>query len=223
MKNLLSIGLAATAAMAPTVALAEPDVTWGTYDAMGCMLLQECVRGVDRVIDINVLRVNFPDQDWDTIEDEFREMVEALEKIDVNIYLADGKYFPPRHRGVYHTTSNNFFLNREWMTTPGVLMRVMRHEGWHAVQDCMAGTIENDKLAIVFMEEEVPGYWAEIAASTYPSHVQPWEREAMWAGHTPGMTLAGLKACAAPKPIWEVYEPTPMTREWLVNNGFIDS
>lgn len=221
MKKLLSFSLAATAALAPTAVLADPDVTWGTYDSMGCMLLRECTDGVDRILDINVLRVNFPDQDWDTIEDEFREIVEALDKIGVNVYLADDKYFVPLHRGVYHTESNHFFLNRSYMTNPGAVIRVMRHEGWHAVQDCMAGTIKNTYLGIIFNEEEVPGYWAEIAANTYPEKVRPWEQEAIWAGHEPGMTLAGLQACAGPKPIWEVYDPTPMTREWLVNNGYI--
>lgn len=223
MKKLLSISLAAAAAVAPTASLADPNVTFGTYDSMGCMLLRECTEGVKEIFSINAFREANPEMDWDSIEAEFNEMVVTLEKIGVKVYHADDKYFPVRHRGVYHTSSNNFFLNRSYVMSPEVLMRVMRHEGWHAVQDCMAGTIENTYLGIVFMEEEVPGYWAEIAANTYPSKVLPWEREAMWAGHTPGMTLQALKACAAPKPIWETYEPTPMTREWLEENGFLKS
>lgn len=221
MNKLLSISLVAATAAAPTASFADPNVTFSTYDSMGCMLLRECTDGVQGIFNISSLREANPDLDWDAIEAEFDEMINTLEKLGVKVFLADDKFFPPRHRGVYHTSSNNFFLNRSYMTSPGALMRVMRHEGWHAVQDCMAGTIENTYLGIVFNEEEVPGYWAEIAANTYPDKVLPWEREAMWAGHTEGMTLAGLQACASPKPIWEVYEPTPMTREWLENNGFI--
>ena len=40
-------------------------------------------------------------------------------------------------------------------------MSVMRHEGWHAAQDCMAGTIENSMIAIIMNEEDVPEMWAE--------------------------------------------------------------
>ena len=45
-------------------------------------------------------------------------------------------------------------------------------------------------------------------------------KEAYWAGHTEGMTAAALESCAAGT-MWSDYEPTPMTREWLVENGFI--
>jgi hypothetical protein len=65
------------------------------------------------------------------------------------VFLADEKYFPVGHRGVYHTVGNNFFLNKRFMKRPHVLMSVMRHEGWHAAQDCMAGTIDNSLIAII--------------------------------------------------------------------------
>ena len=38
-------------------------------------------------------------------------------------------------------------------------MQVMRHEGWHAAQDCMAGSIENSLIAIIKPEDEVPIVW----------------------------------------------------------------
>ena len=61
-----------------------------------------------------------------------------------------------------------------------------------------------------------------IAKSAYQSqpHAIPWEKEAYWAGHTEGMTAAALESCAAGT-MWTDYDPTPMTREWLVENGFI--
>ena len=124
------------------------------------------------------------------------------------------KYFPDGHRGVYHTVSNNFYLNKEFMNEPDVLMQVMRHEGWHAAQDCMAGTIDNSMIAIIKPEEEVPLIWRVLAERTYPESAVPWEAEAGWAGRTEGMTQAALESCAAGT-MWTDYTPTPMTGEWL--------
>ena len=100
-------------------------------------------------------------------------------------------------------------------------MSVMRHEGWHAAQDCMAGTINNSMIAIIKPAQDVPALWREIVERTYPPSAQPWEKEATWAGKTEGMTQAALESCARGT-IWTDYEPTPMTREWLVENGYID-
>ena len=49
------------------------------------------------------------------------------------------------------------------MRRPGTMMSVMRHEGWHAAQDCMAGTIKNNFIAIIKPEEEVPRMYQAIA------------------------------------------------------------
>jgi hypothetical protein len=40
----------------------------------------------------------------------------------------------------------------------------------------------------------------------------PWEREAMWAGHTEGMTQKALQACAAGE-MWKVYKPGLSNRD----------
>ena len=86
----------------------------------------------------------------------------------------------------------------------------------------MAGSIKNNYIAIIKPEEEVPKMYQSIVKSAYKSQPQaiPWEKEAYWAGHTTGMTQAALESCAAGT-MWTDYEPTPMTREWLVENGFI--
>ena len=107
------------------------------------------------------------------------------------------------------------------MDRPGTLMAVMRHEGWHAAQDCMAGTLDNTFAAIIKPEEDVPKLWRNMVEDTYPKAAVPWEAEAFWAGHTEGMTMDALRACASEKPMWEEIEPTPKTREWLVEKGFI--
>ena len=208
------------------VAVAQEDkITKGFYsfDAMGCMLLKECTDGVEKIKSTEDLRAEFPDSDWDYISNEFDRIMDAFDQIGVDVHLADEKYFPVGHRGVYHTVSNHFYLNKTYVHRPHVLMSVVRHEGWHAAQDCMAGTINNNLIAIIHNEEDVPKYWAEIATSTYKSmpHAIPWEKEAFWAGHTEGMTQAALESCARGK-MWEKYSPTPMTKEWLVENGYIN-
>ena len=124
-------------------AVAEPTKGYYTMDAMGCMLLRECTDDVRQVKSIQDISDNYTEYSFDSVSDEFNSMVRSLDKIGVNVFLGDVKYFPPGHRGVYHTVGNNFFLNNAFMHRPSVLMSVMRHEGWHAAQDCMAGTIKN--------------------------------------------------------------------------------
>ena len=220
MKNFI-IALLSTFALA-TPALAEPEIKgWKTYDAMGCMLLRECQDGVKEIKTLEDLQEYYPDIDFDNVAYEFSEILSALQSIGVKVFLADDKYYPPLHRGVYHTVGNNFFLNKSYMDKPHQLMSVVRHEGWHVAQDCMAGTIDNNLIAIIHNEEKVPQYWRDIAEDTYPKYARPWEQEAMWAGHTIGMTRDALMVCAA-RPMWEVYEPTPLTKEYLVNEGYMN-
>ena len=107
------------------------------------------------------------------------------------------------------------------MGEPHILMQLMRHEGWHAAQDCMAGTIDNSMIAIILPEEDVPMIWRVLAERTYPDHAVPWEAEAGWAGRTQNMTQDALESCARGT-MWTDYDPTPMTGEWLRENGYID-
>ena len=205
------------------VALANEDkITKGFYsmDAMGCMLLKECTKDVDRINSSIDLEHAFPQSDWSVVEEEFDVIMIAFKNIGVNVYLADERYFPIGHRGVYHTVSNHFYLNRRYVHRPHVLMSVVRHEGWHAAQDCMAGTINNSLIAIIKPEDEVPMIWQEMVKRTYPPQAQPWEAEATWAGKTENMTMEALESCAAGT-MWTDYDPTPLTRQWLEENGYI--
>ena len=195
---------------------------YNTMDAMGCMLLRECTDDVVKVTSMLDISSNYNDmEDFTGVTGEFHNILHSLNQVGVNVFLADEKYFPKGHRGVYHTVSNNFFLNKDFMGKPNVLMMVMRHEGWHAAQDCMAGTIDNSLIAIIMPEDSVPMLWRTLAERTYPSNAVPWEAEAQWAGRTEGMTMEALQSCAGGK-MWEVYEPTPMTREWLQLNGYLN-
>ena len=195
---------------------------YNTMDAMGCMLLRECTDGVKEVFSLLDISSEYPNTDEFTfVANEFNNMLSSLNQVGVKVFLADEKYFPVNHRGVYHTVGNNFFLNRTHMGSPGTLMMVMRHEGWHAAQDCMAGTIDNSLIAIIKPEEEVPMIWRVMAERSYPANAVPWEAEAGWAGRTEGMTMKALQACATGE-MWKVYEPTPLTRKYLVENGYLD-
>ena len=206
-----------------TPVMADPVIgRWNTPHAMGCMLLRECKEDVNEVYSLLDISAEYPNTEEFTPQAlEFNTLLVTLNQIGIKVFLADQKYFPQGHRGVYHTVSNNFYLNKDYMDSPAVLMQVMRHEGWHAAQDCMAGTIDNSMIAIIKPEEEVPMIWRVMAERTYPESVVPWEAEAGWAGRTEGMTQAALESCARGT-MWTDYTPTPMTGEWLIKNGFWD-
>ena len=224
LRNAILAGLMFGMAHGLSVQANEDKITKGynTMDAMGCMLLRECTEGVEEVFSLLDISSQYEDPERYTFASlEFNTLLMTLRQIGIKVYLADEKYFPVNHRGVYHTVSNNFFLNKKHMDDPGTLMSVMRHEGWHAAQDCMAGSIKNSMLAIIKPEEEVPVIWRVMAERTYAANQVPWEAEAAWAGRTEGMTQDALDACATGK-MWEVYEPTPLTRKWLVEEGFIN-
>ena len=222
LRNAILAGLMFGMAHGMAASADESKITKGYYtmDAMGCMLLKECTDGVERINSSIDLEHAYPDANWDVVKEEFDYIMIAFNNIGVNVYLADEKYFPHSHRGVYHTVSNHFYLNKRYMYQPHVLMSVVRHEGWHAAQDCMAGTIKNNMIAIIKNEEEVPPIWKEMVKRTYPPAAQPWEAEATWAGKTENMTMEALESCAAGT-MWTDYEPTPLTRQWLEENGYI--
>ena len=207
-----------------SVALANEDkITKGfySYDAMGCMLMRECKKDVKEVFSLLDISSNYDNMEAFTpVALEFNNMLMSLNQIGVKVFLADERYFPKMHRGVYHTVSNNFFLNKKYMDDPATLMMVMRHEGWHAAQDCMAGSIKNNMIAIIHNEEDVPILWRTLAERTYPESAVPWEAEASWAGRTEDMTMKALESCARGT-MWTDYELTPLTRKWLKEEGFI--
>jgi hypothetical protein len=218
-KLFLALLLAASPALA-----GEDKITKGynSMDAMGCMLVRECTKDVEEVHSLLDISSQYDNtEEFTPIALEFNRMLTAMNQIGIKVFLADQRYFPVMHRGVYHTVSNNVYLNKDYMGDPGVLMQLMRHEGWHAAQDCMAGTIKNSMIAIIKPEEDVPMIWRVMAERTYPAAAVPWEAEAQWAGRTQHMTQDALESCARGT-MWTDYDPTPMTGEWLRENGYID-
>ncbi len=211
----------------PTIVLAKEAEIKGykTMDSLGCMILEECTEEVVRLHHWSQLIELYPAA-WDSVNassdhiEEITELLEAFKLAGVEVYLAPEKYFPVMHRGVYHTVSNKFYLNKDYMDLPNVLLSVMRHEGWHAAQDCMAGTIDNSLIALIKPEDEVPTFWREMVERTYPPSAVVWEAEATWAGKTKGMTVDALNACSTGA-MWDIYTPTPLTKKYLIDEGFI--
>jgi hypothetical protein len=225
MKNVIISGLilGALHGMSIPVIAGEDKITKGynSMDAMGCMLVRECKKDVEEVHSLLDISSQYDNtEEFTSVAHEFNTMLMAMNQIGIKVFLADQRYFPTMHRGVYHTVSNNVYLNRNYMGDPGTLMMLMRHEGWHAAQDCMAGTIDNSLIAIIRPEDEVPMIWRVMAERTYPKNAVPWEAEAQWAGRTENMTMDALTACAKGN-MWEVYKPTPLTRKWLLENNYI--
>jgi len=219
-KKILSVAAALTLA---TPALAkDPEVKPFSLSATGCMILRECVEDVKQVFSLLDVSTEYDNPERFThVTNEFNNMLVYLNQIGIDVFLADQRYFAVGVRGLYHTQHNRFFLNKAFMGRPSALMAVMRHEGYHAAQDCMAGSIKNNLIAIIQPEENVPKYWQKVVEDTYPKEAWPWEKEAFWAGHTENMTMDALQACASDTPMWEIYKPTPLTRKWLVEEGYI--
>ena len=223
LRNAILAGLMFGMAHGMSVLAGEDKITKGynSMDSMGCMLVRECKKDVEEVFSLLDISSQYDNtEEFTYVAQEFNTMLMAMNQIGIKVFLADQRYFPVMHRGVYHTVSNNIYLNKRYMDEPHVLMQLMRHEGWHAAQDCMAGTIDNNMIAIILPEDEVPMLWRVMAERTYPKHAVPWEAEAGWAGRTENMTKDALAACATGK-MWEIYEPTPLTRKYLEDFGYI--
>ena len=215
MKKFLASVLAAAAIATP--ALAEDKVkAWRSFDSVGCMMLKECTEGVKKVSTWSDLG-----PDYEIAAGEIDEIVQALDKVGASVYLADEKYFAFRMRGVYDVRGNSMFLNEFYIDQPTKMIQVIRHEGWHAAQDCMAGTLNNTFTALIHPEEAVPDWIRRGAERTYPKKVLPFEAEAMWAMYVEDKTVEALKVCGGPKKMWEHYTPTPLTEEWLKKEGFM--
>ena len=224
LRNAILAGLMFGLAHGMNVQAGEDKITKGykSMDAMGCMLVRECTNDVNEVYSLLDISSQYDNtEEFTPLAQEFNSMLLAMHQVGIKVYLADDRYFPIGHRGVYHTVTNNVYLNRFYMGNPAVLMTLMRHEGWHAAQDCMAGTIENSMIAIIKPEEDVPMIWRVMAKRTYPEHSVPWEAEAQWAGKTADMTMEALQSCARGT-MWTDYEPTPLTRKWLKENNYVD-
>ena len=221
MKKLIAGVIGLCCAAAP--ALAEPKLPPFSLAAQGCMKLRECKSNVSRITNITQLD-NYTNNNYSSDDkQELATLIKELNNAGVEIYIADTTYFSVNTRGLYYTDVNRLFLNAGFMPMHATLLKVLRHEGWHAAQDCMAGGINNTYIAVIHGEAKVPKDYQLLADVRYgllmPRAV-PWEMEAMWAANEPQMTAKALAACNA-SDMWEIMEPTPKTKAWLQKNGYM--
>ena len=221
MRKLL-LGLILATTMAPV--LADPIVPEDhkSPHSMGCLMMRECVDEVEKITSTVDLTERLG-SDYSEYQEEIDGIIIELEKMGVDVYLASDHYFVRGTAGVYYTVGNDFFLNESYSYNPHQLIKTLRHEAWHAAQDAMAGSIDNTLIALIRPEEDVPRKYVIMAEAAYgPSPVVTWEKEAKWAGDTENMTLEVLRIINETngRP-WEVITPTPLTRQYLVNEGYI--
>ena len=203
-------------------AFAQPTVRAHSLNAVGCMKLRECTQDVKQIKTFNDLVDHYGLYEIKH-EEELRTLLNNLNKSGVEVYVADHTYFPVNTRGLYYTDVNRMFLNDVYIYDPDILLTVLRHEGWHAAQDCMAGTLDNTYIAVIHNPDKVPQehkLMADIRYGLMQPKAIPWEQEAIWAAEQPNMTAEALSACSAGR-MWDTYEPTPLTRKWLEKNGYL--
>ena len=215
MKRLLASIFASAAIVTPVFAQ-DKVKAWRSFDSVGCMMLKECTEGVRQIRSWEDLG-----PEYEIAAAELNGIIQALDKVGAAVYIADEKYFAFRMRGVYDVRGNSMFLNKFYIDQPTKLIQVIRHEGWHAAQDCMAGTLDNTFTALIYPEKAVPDWIRRGAERTYSKNVLPFEAEAMWAMYVENKTVEALEVCGSPKKMWEHYTPTPLTGEWLKKKGFM--
>ena len=121
MKKIIASLVAAAAVALPAQSDPIQENEYNTHHSMGCMLLRECTDGVKQVTNLLDISSEYSNtNDFYPFSNEFNNMLVSLRQVGVRVFLADSKYFPIGHRGVYHTVGNNFFLNRAHMDRPNI-------------------------------------------------------------------------------------------------------
>ena len=195
-KFILSL-IAVTSIIAPVNSESFNKIINDKSDTLNCMASRRCRDGVKSINDISDIASSYPDSNFDIVADEFNRMLATLKRIGIKVFLGDEKYFPKIYRGVYSTSRNTFYLNKGYMDTPKSLIRTMRHEGWHAAQDCKAG-INNMRLELIVSEYLVPKSYRNLVEEIYhdePDQI-PFESEAYFAAYRKDLTQLALDVCA---------------------------
>ena len=197
MKKLILTLFAATSIIAPVNSQSFNNIINSKFNTLDCMASRRCRDGVKSINDISDIASSYPNSNFDIVADEFNGMLATLKRIGIEVFLGDEKYFPEVYRGVYSTKRNTFYLNKGYMNTPESLIRTMRHEGWHAAQDCKAG-INNSRLKLLISEHLVPERYRNIVEGIYhdePDQI-PFESEAYYASFREDLTQLALDVCA---------------------------
>lgn len=195
-KFILSL-FAVTSIVAPVNSESFNSIINTESNTLNCMTSRRCRDGVKSINDISDIASSYPNSNFDIVADEFNRMLATLKRIGIEVFLGDEKDFPEIYRGVYSTSRNTFYLNKGYMDTPKSLIRTMRHEGWHAAQDCKAG-IDNMRLELIVSEHLVPKSYRNFVEEMYhdePDQI-PFESEAYFVAYRKDLTQLALEICA---------------------------
>lgn len=227
MRNLLILSCLGLSVVMPVMAStitpipvpAELQVKDHSHAALGCVILLDCKKGVDRV----TVDYNFGAKQAEYLP-EIKSIIKALDTLKVEVYIADERYFPYNTNGIYKPNYNRFIIRRDLLDDNKEFIGTLRHEGWHVVQDAMGGGVDTPFIAQVHQDKEIPEAVALRTRLVYGAAGQTagmdWEIDANWAELQPGKTAKYLEM-AAVAPLWDQIEPTPMTKEWLVGCGYM--
>lgn len=197
----------------------EPKVRKHSHDALGCAILLECKNGVERV----TVNYDFGSKQTEHLE-EIKRIVKGLDNLNIEFYIADEFYFPHNTNGIYKPNLNRLVIRKDLLENNKEFIQTLRHEGWHVVQDAMAGGVNNSFIAQVHQDKEIPEVLKLRTQLVYGAAGQTagmdWEIDANVAELQPGKTAKYLEM-AAVKPLWDQVEPTPMTKEWLIGCGYM--
>ena len=89
-----------------SVQAGEDKITKGynSMDAMGCMLVRECKNDVEEVHSLLDISSQYDNtEEFTSVAHEFNTILMSMNQVGIKVFLADQRYFPIMHRGVYHT------------------------------------------------------------------------------------------------------------------------
>ena len=218
MKRVLFGLLASVALVVPSLAQQqiekeEYDDVFYTYEAMQCMRHEKCTAGVNEV--------KAKDFDYNP---EIKTILTNLDKMGVTVHEAIPQYFVDEYRALYYSDVNRIYLNKKYTDDPGMFIRALRHEAWHAAQDCMGGGMHNSDIMPMLEATTIPDDIVQETFARYgfDPHTVRIEREAVWSMDNPWMTVDALEACNSDTPIWETYFPPKRTWSYLYWEGLVD-
>ena len=209
MKRFLTTFCASLALCVP--AMAHSEIEDYSYGAMQCMKLGECTEGVYKL-------------ETGNHTGEVKDILFNLDQMGVEVYEAIPEYFVEEYRALYYSDKNVIFLNMGYVDTDDMFIKTLRHEAWHAAQDCMAGGMHNSDILSILDHEIIPSYIIDetFLRYGYDPTVVRIEREAVWAMKVKGMTVKALEACNSDTPMWEIYFPPKRTWKYLYWNGYLN-
>jgi hypothetical protein len=148
---------------------------------LSCLYSRWCRNNVELIKNIDDVKTEFPNDNYDNIAEEFNQLINNLKRFRVKVFLGDKKYFPKKTIGIYNHENNNIYLNKKYMHNDLQLIRTLRHEAWHVAQDCKTG-IRNKSLGMILHQKYIP-------------EVVDYERGAIIASRNKGMAEAALESC----------------------------